>query len=33
MHQIHEENLEAEVIIKKNKSVKLRDLLPFTWDE
>jgi len=33
MHQIHEENLEAEVIIKKNKSVKLKDLLPFTWDE
>jgi cytidine deaminase len=33
MHQIHEDNLEAEVIIKKNKSVKLRDLLPFTWDE
>ncbi len=32
MHQIHEENLEAEVIIKKNKSVKLKDLLPFTWD-
>ena len=32
MHQIHEENLEAEVIIKKNKSVKLKELLPFTWD-
>jgi cytidine deaminase len=32
MNQIHEENLEAEVIIKKNKSVKLKDLLPFTWD-
>ena len=32
MHQIHEENLEAEVIIKKNKSVKLKDLLPFPWD-
>jgi len=32
MHQIHEENLGAEVIIKKNKSVKLKDLLPFTWD-
>jgi len=32
MHQIHEENLEAEVIIKRNKSVKLKDLLPFTWD-
>jgi len=32
MNQIHEENLEAEVIIKKNESVKLKDLLPFTWD-
>ena len=33
MHQIHEDNLEAQVIIKKNKSVELKDLLPFTWDE
>jgi cytidine deaminase len=32
MHQIHEENLEAEVIIGKNKSVKLKHLLPFPWD-
>ncbi len=32
MHQIHEDNLEAEVIIGKNKSVKLRELLPLTWD-
>jgi len=32
MHQIHDENLEAEVIIERNKSVKLKDLLPFTWD-
>ena len=32
MHQIHEENLEAEVIIRKNKSVKLKDLLPFQWN-
>jgi len=32
MHQIHEENLEAEVIINRDKSVKLKDLLPFTWD-
>jgi cytidine deaminase len=29
MRQIHEENSEAEVIIGKNKSVRLRDLLPF----
>jgi cytidine deaminase len=32
MHQIHEDNLETEVIIERNKSVKLKDLLPFTWD-
>ena len=32
MHQIHEENIDAEVIIGKNKSVKLKDLLPFPWD-
>jgi cytidine deaminase len=33
MHQIHEDNLEAEVIIGKNRSVKLRELLPLAWDE
>ena len=32
MHQIDEENLEAEVIIGKNKSVKLKELLPYPWD-
>jgi cytidine deaminase len=32
MHQIHEGNSEAEVVIRKNKSVKLRELLPFPWD-
>jgi cytidine deaminase len=32
MHQIHEENFEADVIIRKNKSVKLKDLLPFPFD-
>ncbi len=32
IHQIHEENLEADVIIRKNKSVKLKDLLPFPFD-
>jgi len=32
MHQIHEKNSETEVIIRKNKSVKLKDLLPFPWD-
>jgi len=32
MSQIHEENSEAEVIIGKSKSVKLKELLPFSWD-
>jgi hypothetical protein len=32
MHQIHEENINAEVIVGKNKSVKLKDLLPLPWD-
>jgi len=32
MRQIHEENSETEVIIDKDKSVKLRELLPFSWD-
>ncbi len=33
MHQIHAENLDADVIIEKNKVMKLRDLLPYPWDE
>jgi cytidine deaminase len=32
MHQIHEENIDAEVVVGKNKSVKLKDLLPLPWD-
>lgn len=32
IHQIHEKNLETKVIIKKGKTVKLKDLLPFPWD-
>ncbi len=32
MHQIHEKNLDADVIIGENKVVKLRDLLPYPWD-
>jgi len=32
MREIHEENSQAEVIIGKNKSVKLKELLPFPWD-
>lgn len=32
MRQIHEKNSETEVIIGKDKSVRLRELLPFSWD-
>jgi cytidine deaminase len=32
MRQIHEENLDTDVIIRKNKTVKLGDLLPFPFD-
>jgi cytidine deaminase len=32
IHQIHEENIDAEVVVGKNKSLKLRDLLPLPWD-
>jgi cytidine deaminase len=32
MQQIHEENIDAEVVIGKNKSIKLKDLLPLPWD-
>lgn len=31
MHQIHEDNLNAEIIIGKNKVVKLKDLLPHSF--
>ncbi len=32
MSQISDKNLDTEIIVSKNKSVKLRDLLPFPWD-
>jgi cytidine deaminase len=32
MRQIHGKNSDAQVIIRKDKSVKLKDLLPFPWD-
>jgi cytidine deaminase len=32
MNQIHERNLEADVIIAYDKVVKLNDLLPYRWD-
>lgn len=33
MYQIQEGNLDTEVIIGKNKTVKLKELLPYPWDE
>lgn len=30
--QIHEENINAEVIVGKNKVMKLKKLLPLSWD-
>ena len=33
MHQIHKDNSNAEVIIAKNKIVKLKELIPHVWDE
>jgi cytidine deaminase len=33
MYQIDNDHLNTEVIISKEKSVKLKKLLPYTWDE
>lgn len=33
MYQIDQDNLETNVIVKKDLIVKLRDLLPYLWDE
>lgn len=33
MYQVHEDNLDADVLIEKNKVVKLKELLPYPWDE
>ncbi|TSC56935.1 MAG: cytidine deaminase [Parcubacteria group bacterium Greene0714_21] len=33
MYQIDRDNLDADVIVEKDKVVKLKDLLPFPWDE
>jgi cytidine deaminase len=33
MYQIDGDNLETDVIIGENKILKLRELLPHTWDE
>lgn len=33
IYQINEENLDAEIIVRKNKVVKLKDLLPDPWQK
>ena len=33
LYQIDKDNLETEVIIADDKSVKLKELLPYPWDE
>lgn len=33
MYQVDKDNLNTDVIIKKDKVVKLKDLLPYIWDE
>jgi cytidine deaminase len=33
IHQIHDKNLETEVILGSNKTIKLKTLLPKPWDK
>jgi cytidine deaminase len=33
MYQIDKDNLNTDVLIKKDKVVKLKELLPYPWDE
>src|SRR3990172_9573291 len=33
IYQINNDNLETDVIVGENKVVKLRELLPYAWDE
>ncbi len=33
IHQIHEKNLATEVILEKNRVIKLNKLLPYRWDK
>lgn len=33
MYQIDNDNLNTDVLISKDKFVKLKELLPYTWDE
>jgi cytidine deaminase len=30
---IHEDNINAEIIVKEDKILKLKELLPYSWDE
>jgi len=32
MSQVHEDNLKADVIVGKNETVRLKELLPLSWD-
>lgn len=32
IHQLQDENVDTEVIVGENKTVKLKELLPFAWD-
>lgn len=33
IHQVHKDNLETEIIVKGEKVLKLKELLPHTWEE
>ncbi|HZY46626.1 MAG TPA: cytidine deaminase [Candidatus Bathyarchaeia archaeon] len=33
IHQIHDRNMETEIVLGKNKTVKLKTLLPNPWDK
>ena|SRR3989344_2615492 len=33
MYQINEDNLDTEVLVKNDKTVKLSELLPYRWDK
>ncbi len=33
MYQIDKENIHAEIIMEENKTIKLKELLPYRWDE
>jgi cytidine deaminase len=33
IHQIHDRNMETEVILGRNKTIKLKTLLPNPWDK